>query len=176
MMLVFKHIHRYNNIVTHTLHTISSTRVFRFAVVGVVNTIFNFVVLNFSFYELRQSKIVSNVIATGCALLLSFILNRTFVFMHHGHWVKKLLLFACVTIVGTLLVNNVVYILSLSVLRTYSYDITSVLRHLHLKAAPDFIEINGSAAVATLFSLAWNYNGYRKIVFKQTQNDEISDQ
>jgi len=139
------------------LSQVLSQRVLRFAIVGAFNTLVNFIILNISFYELGISKISSNIVATSCALIISFYLNRNFVFAHKGHWLKQFLTFAIVTAIGTLAINNLVYIVALHLLKSVSSD---------------FIQINGSAVIATLFSMVWNYTGYRLIVFKKVNTNE----
>ncbi len=148
-------------------------RILRFAAVGIINTSINFLILNFSFYRLGLGKIAANVVATSVALIISFVLNREFVFIHRGHWIKQFLTFALVTAIGTLVINNAVYILALSVLKGhFSYDVSNWLRDAGIKLSRDFIEINCSALIATVFSMVWNYTGYRKVVFREAKTDE----
>lgn len=157
------------------LISLSSYRVLRFGIVGVANTLLNFIILNLAFYKLGVGKITANIIATCCALVFSFILNRKFVFAHKGHWLKSFITFAVVTAIGTLIINNGVYILALAALKNHvSHDVSSWISGMGLKLSPDFIDINGSAIIATLFSMVWNYTGYRKIVF--TEKADVSDE
>ena len=151
----------------------SSHRIVRFALVGLSNTLVNFVILNAAFYLLGVHKIAANIIATSCALVYSFILNRTFVFAHTGRWFKLFIRFAAVTAVGTLLLNNAVYIIMLQF--TNGAVSTSLSRLLHgfgLPLSPDFVHINVSAAIATCFSMVWNYVGYRFVVFCEVPVNE----
>jgi putative flippase GtrA len=147
--------------------SLAKSRVFRFALVGVFNTLLNFTILNLAFYQFKLGKVASNFLATGVALAISFFLNRNFVFVHKGHWVKQLVRFAVVTIIGTILINNLVYIFFVG--RLLSID-TYLSSHIHLfgvSLSPIFVQINGAAFVATLCTMVWNYNGYKKFVFIQ---------
>ena len=149
-----------------TIVAIIRHKIFRFSVVGILNTLLNFAVLNFSFYELGLNKIVSNVIATCIAMMLSFFLNRKFVFVHKGPWLRQLMLFVFFTAIGMLLINNAVYIVMLALLGHYSHLIVQAGRAIGVQLKPSFVQINGSAIVATFFSMVWNYCGYQKVVFR----------
>ena len=150
-------------------------RLVRFILVGVGNTALNFLILNFAFYELNQSKIVSSFIATACAVAFSFILNRNFVFVDKTRPARQLIMFIVVTVSGVLLVQNSVYALGISLLRGHEAHIASLLRSLTgIQFSHDFIDINLSNVVASLFVMAWNYNGYRIFVFKgERHGDDI---
>jgi len=150
-----------------------SRRIVRFALVGLSNTLVNFIILNAAFYALGVNKIAANLIATTCALLYSFALNRTFVFAHTGHWLKLFIRFVAVTAAGTLLLNNAVYILVLQLTGgTISTGLSRFLHGLGLPISPDFVHINLSAIIATCFSMIWNYTGYRFIVFREAPTNE----
>ena len=135
-------------------------RVGRFAIVGTANTIVNFMILNLSFYALNQSKITSSLIATSCAIVFSFILNRNFVFMDKERPAKKFLVFIAITAGGVLLIQNSVYAVLISLL---NYN--------------DLIEINVSNLLASLCVMFWNYNGYKIFVFhgKRFGNEIIEE-
>jgi putative flippase GtrA len=140
-------------------------RVSRFSVVGVFNTLFNFLVLNFCYYKLGVNKIVANIIATSLALLISFVLNRKFVFAHKGNWRHQFMLFALITVAGSLILNNSIYAASVFLLKSASVGISHALNSI-VNLQPTFILINGSAIIATLFSMVWNYNWYHRVVFR----------
>lgn len=150
-----------------------SRRIVRFVLVGLSNTLVNFIILNAAFYLLGVNKIAANLIATTCALLYSFVLNRTFVFAHTGHWLKLFIRFVTVTAAGTLLLNNAVYILALQLTGgTISISLSRFLHGLGLPISPDFVHINLSSVIATCFSMMWNYTGYRFIVFREVPASE----
>ena len=68
------------------------------------------------------------------------------------------------------------YILSLHLLNgQISNDITRYLRDFGLNISTDFVQINASAIIATVFSMVWNYTGYRKIVFREVKIDEETE-
>lgn len=157
-------------------------RIARFMMVGVGNAALSFWLLNICFYVLHQSKIMSGVISTSCALLLSFVMNRHFVFADKSSRAhKQLPAFVIVTVSGTIILN-LVYILSLNLLKEHEVGITHAidsLFHLHLSA--NFIDINLSTVIGAAVAMIWNYNGYRRYVFNgnsvisETKPDAIKE-
>ena len=149
-----------------------SKRALRFVVIGVCNAIISFGTLNVIFYKLNQNKIVSSIIATSLALVFSFIMNRGFVF---GDKTKKahqqLPAFVIVTISGSLLVLNLVYILSLKLLNGHEYLIIDLIKSLtSVKLTKSFVDINLSTVIGAVVALFWNYNGYKRFVFKGSKD------
>ena len=161
--------------VIHKLQTIIHKKTYRFVLVGSLNTLVNFVILDFSFYELKLSKIASNIVATCIALMFSFILNRNFVFVHRGMWLKQFVIFASLTVVGTLVINNAVYIFSLAILENHVLGLSHMIAHTGLVLSTSFITVNGSAAIATVFSMVWNYNAYNRIVFRGAKLEKTNE-
>lgn len=150
----------------HQVKTIFAARLTRFVVVGLGNTALNFLVLNFAFYALHQSKLRASLIATSCAVALSFVLNRNFVFMDKTRPLRQLVLFVLVTVGGVLVVQNSVYALGIAALRGHEAWLLGSLRGIGLHVSRDFVDINLSNCLASLVVMVWNYNGYRWLVFK----------
>lgn len=148
------------------LKAIVAFRVLRFVVVGVGNTALNFAILNFAFYGLHESKLVSSFIATTCAVIFSFIMNRSFVFLDKDRPAKKLVLFIAVTVSGVLLVQNTIYAFGLHLLSHHEAGVITLVHDLiDIKLSRNFVDVNLSTVVAALFVMIWNYNGYRIFVF-----------
>jgi len=133
-----------------------SSRFTRFLVVGAGNSIINFAVLNFVFYELHQGKIISSIIATTCAIAFSFTLNRSFVFQDKSRPLGKFVRFAFISAGGVLLIQTSIYAVSIMALQSF---ITSSL-----------VVINLSNLIASFVVMFWNYNGYRLIVFYESRH------
>lgn len=139
----------------------------RFGAVGIINTAVNFAVLNFAFYALHQNRYMASVIATGVAVLVSFSLNRSFVFGSNGRPVQQLLLFVAVTLSGVLLVQNLVYAAASNVIDGHAEGLVQLIQSVSgLQLAASFVTINLSNVLGALGAMAWNYNGYRLFVFK----------
>jgi len=154
------------------LNKLASKRVLRFAVIGVCNAAISFGVLNLAFYKLGQTKIISSIIATTCALIFSFILNRGFVFgdkTKRAH--QQLPAFVIVTVSGSLLVLNLVYIVTLHLLSGHEGLIIDPVKTLTaVSLTKNFVDINFSTVMGAVVALFWNYNGYRWFVFKGSKD------
>lgn len=158
------------------LRKLTENQKIRFGIVGISNTLLNFVVLNFAFYFLKTNKIVSSVIATICAVSISFFLNRNFVFKHKGRSIIQPLLFVGVTLSGVLVMQNSVYALFVFILRDHSYALIEFVHSTTgIILTKDFVDINLSNLIASLFAMVWNYNGYRLFVFKKSSLNEINE-
>src|SRR5579875_3213890 len=81
----------------------------RFFIVGVGNTLLNFLVLNAVFYGFGFSKLWSSIIATSCAMFVSFFLNRSYVFKDKRRTIRQAVLFLIVTTTGVMLIQNGVF-------------------------------------------------------------------
>jgi putative flippase GtrA len=158
------------------LKKLTENQKIRFGIVGISNTLLNFAVLNFAFYFLKTNKIVSSIIATICAVSISFFLNRNFVFKHKGRSIIQPVLFVAVTLSGVLVMQNSIYALFVFILRDHSFWlIKSVHSVSGITLTDDFVDINLSNLIASLFAMVWNYNGYRWFVFKTSTLNEANE-
>lgn len=157
---------------------VQRSRILRFVGVGFANAAISFGILNLCFYKLHQSKITSSVIATTCALLFSFALNRSFVFADRSQRAyRQFLPFAVVTISGSLVVINVVYIITIHLLNGHESGIIHILQHsTGFKFSASFLDINLSTVIGAIAAMIWNYNGYRLFVFKGSTPDTNKDE
>ena len=154
-----------------------SRRVSRFLVIGVANATISFGILNLAFYEFHQTKIISSIISTSCALIFSFVMNRGFVFAdktRRAH--QQLPAFIIVTVSGSLLVLNLIYILSLKVLNGHEQLIIRVINDMtSLSFSKSFVDINLSTVIGAIVAMVWNYNGYKWFVFKGSGKDVVEE-
>jgi putative flippase GtrA len=160
-------------------YKIAYKRIAKFLLVGTMNAAISFGILNISFYYLHQSKIVSSLIGTSCALFFSFVMNRNYVFGAKSESAKKQILpFVLVTISGSLLMLNLVYTASIYVLDARGLWLTQTINNLTgLGLSQNFVDINVSTAIGAMFAMVWNYNGYKLFVFKNKsilEDDEAS--
>ncbi len=147
---------------------LSGRRLVRFIEVGFANAFISFGVLNLAFYRFGISKIGASIIATTCALIFSFFLNRQYVFADRSTAASRQVLpFILVTVSGSLLVLNGVYIASLHLLAGHEQLFITFFDYLGLHVKPSFVDINLSTLFGAVIALFWNYNGYRWFVFKE---------
>ncbi len=160
------------------LKKIVAFRITRFGLAGIINTATNFAVLNVAFYGLHLNKLASIMIATACAIAVSFILNRNFVFQDKDRPIKKLARFVVVSVVGVFVIQTSVYAVCIALLHGHEAGIIGELRSIiGYRLSSNFVDINLSNVVASLAVLFWNYNGYRIFVFngKRRGNEIIED-
>jgi putative flippase GtrA len=156
---------------TEVKRQFETKRIARFVVVGVCNAAISFGLLNLCFSYLHQGKITSSIISTTCAVLFSFAMNRNFVFSdksrraHH-----QFLPFVLVTLSGSLVVLNLVYIGCVAYLERHGAWLTSLIHSItHLRISQDIVDINLSTVAGALVAMVWNYNGYRLFVFSKKE-------
>jgi putative flippase GtrA len=126
----------------------------RFALVGGLNTAVDFVIL-FSLVNLfAVPSLVANIISTSVALAVSYTLNKKAVFGNTDtHNLRQVILFVTVTLSGLWILQGAVIVI-----------VTSSL------VALGGVSLLAAKAIATLFSLTWNYLWYSQVVFKKNNN------
>lgn len=153
------------------MNTVRMFRIARFSLAGVVNTGVNFIVLNLAFNRLHYGELLSMAIATVCAIGVSFVLNRSFVFLDKTHAGRAFTRFAVVSMLGTFLVQNVVYALAFLLLQHYGGGAVTAL-HRTTGLGAGVAMVNASNVLASLAVAFWNYNGYRLFVFSSKATQE----
>lgn len=130
----------------------------RYVVVGVINTLINFAVLNILSYftgiKSGSQVVYLAAVAFFVATINSYILNKYWAFhdMSHFHEGRKMTLFLLVSLVGLSINSSIVYVVSTFVDPMFGASPTMWL--------------NVAAIVATSVSLVWNFIGYKWIVFR----------
>ena len=119
-------------------------RIIRFFIVGCANASIGLSILNLLYYQFHLGKIVANIIATSCALIFSFILNRNFVFSDKSQRVhKQAVPFVLVTISGSLVILNLVYILTLHLINDHELLIINLVKTVSgIRLGKSFVDIN----------------------------------
>ena len=159
------------------IQQLASKRAGRFVAVGLCNAAISFGLLNLIFYNFHTSKIIASIIATSCALIFSFIMNRGFVFDDKTrHARQQLPIFVIVTISGSLVLLNLVYALSLHLLNGHEHFIIDPFKSLtSITLKKSFVDINTSTIIGAVVALFWNYNGYKRFVFKGSHKDAAEE-
>lgn len=144
----------------------------RFGMVGIVNTLIDFIILNFVSRATGWSDEIANIPAVMVAMTFSFFANRHFVFKAGGKKDigRQALEFFPITAFGLIVIQGgVIYFFE----KVWRYPVELGLAfadwaHIIGTAGIDaqFVETNGVKIVATVASLTWNYLMYKKVVFK----------
>lgn len=133
----------------------------RFVLVGISNTILDFVVLNVLLF-CGVNILFANTISTGIAMLYSFFMNKKWTFRNSGNnYVKEVALFFIFTIIGIWIIQNgCIYLLNI------------VIPDLGL---PEVIYNNAIKLAASIPSLTWNYLTYNRFVFTNNKKESATD-
>jgi putative flippase GtrA len=142
----------------------------RFGLVGILNTLVDFVIFNIlTNKRIGLGKIPANLISTSVAMVVSFSLNRGFVFKATGGNVfVQGLEFFVVTAFGLYVLQNLVIWFLLDVWEwpvELAWKVAQLTR-LDKALSHEFVRKNSAKAAATLVSLTWNYLMFSFIVFK----------
>ncbi len=143
-----------------------------FGIVGIFNTLLDFGIFNMLQYALHFAPVPANVVSTTIAQIISFGLNRKFVFAgaktKHGH-ASTVVRFIVITAIGLYVVQNLVLSFFAHVF-TLPGDIAySLAQSLGINVTADFVINNVAKLIATVFSAAWNFVLYKKIVFASAE-------
>lgn len=132
----------------------------RFALVGVVNTATDFSILFLLTSVFGVATFAANIVSTSIALAVSYLLNKKAVFKNtDSHNYSQIILFIVVTLSGLWILQGIIIWVMLGVLED----------QLHLASG---VALFGAKAVATLFSLIWNYLWYSRVVFHQAKSNK----
>lgn len=149
----------------------------KFAAVGVINTLIDYVILNALVFLgltaaitiLGQEFLMANIISVFVAMVNSFILNKQWTFKSAVEGINlfwEIVKFLVITIIGMFIVHQIVF-------NVFYYNFpslfSSVSHFLNLdKILSDkFVILNGAKSIAIIISLIWNFIGYKFIVFKR---------
>ena len=125
-------------------------QIVRFGVVGVVNTVLDFAILNLLYHVVGWPLLVSNTISVSVAIVNSFLWNRywTFSARRSGGWHQQALAFLLVSLTGLLINDAGIWILH------------------SIWGGSSVLAINLQKAGASIISLVWNFIGYRLLAFR----------
>ena len=136
----------------------NNRQILLFGIVGVINTTIDFCLL-LLLKHLGMYPVVANIISTGVTFIISFLLNRNFVFKSTKNQLyREITLFVVFTLFG------------LWVLQSIVIATTSPLFNNLLPNADTSLIF--SKLCATLVSMTWNYVTYDRFVFKKDKSKE----
>lgn len=125
-------------------------QVVRFGIVGVLNTVVDFGLLNVLYHVIGLPLLVANTISVSAGILNSFLWNKHWTFSAGGwsRWRREAVVFVAVSFVGLLINDAGIYVLH------SLWGDTSILA------------VNAQKLGASVLSMAWNFLGYRLIAFR----------
>ena len=111
------------------------------------------------------NQITSSIVATIFAISYSFLLNKNFVFHSSRAIREEVIAFVVVTIIGVLILHNLVYVGFIYLLNQNISVVNIVEETINYRISRDSIIVNLATIVGAIVALIWNYNGYKKFVF-----------
>lgn len=139
-------------------HLAILNQVAKYGIVGVLNTAIDFGILNLLITYSQNTQgvwiAIFNVIAFGVAVINSYFWNRLWVFENSGKYgnVGEFMSFIIVSVLAIVLNTAIVYGLT-----TYTVPLVGLDPKTWANVAKVF---------ATIFSMIWNFLGYKFVVFK----------
>ncbi len=146
--------------------TVISLQQLKFVIVGILNTLIHFLILNALVFGIGVDKVWAGVFAALSAMIFSFIANRQYVFKSTSEKLKRqIVVFSVGTLIGAFVFNYGTYVLMLHILETIR---PAVLVHTPFLTTTlfDILQVNLSLITGSVVALVWNYNFYRKVVFR----------
>ncbi|MEI6741745.1 MAG: GtrA family protein [bacterium] len=155
----------------------------RFGLVGILNTLVDFVVLNilvatilpknmtiFSVNIFGNTYDITGLILAGilsgtAAMINSFVFNKNFTFKAKKLSTRKLVLFFIITAAGLYLIRPVVLYLFTNLWIWPSQLAYNISSWLHLPFSRDFTDINLALVAAIAVVLVYNYLMYKYFIF-----------
>jgi len=142
-------------------------QIFRFGVVGIINTVVDLSALNILIFLFHTGQAgtmfaVFKTVAFACAVMNSYLMNRSWTFRRvtDKHHVVEGAQFLFISLLGA-----VVNVGTSSYVATYMHPRWGI----HTKAWPSF-----AALVGTAFSLGFNFIGYKFWVFSHRKDAHIT--
>ncbi|MDQ3123279.1 MAG: GtrA family protein [bacterium] len=160
---------------------VAKHRVSLFAVVGVINTLTDIVLLNIlrvathTTTEETGKLIVLNIFSASSVAMLSFYLNRKYVFKSHDTHNRMFLPFLAVTLSSIFILQSLVIGFTLKAFEPLARMCMEIVRDLHIPIMQNFslnfYEANLAKLCATAASMIWNYVWYKRVIFNRPPKD-----
>ena len=163
---------------------VAKHRVSLFAVVGVINTLVDIVLLNIlrvltnTTTDQKGKLIVLNIISASTVACLSFYLNRRYVFKAHDTKNHMLGPFLLITLSGIFVLQSFIIGVTLHTFDPLANFVMDTVQNLHIPIFKDFTfnfyEANIAKVCATAASMIWNYTWYKKVIFTKNGKTRTS--
>lgn len=143
-------------------------QVIRFGLVGILNTVVDFLAYNLIlFFIIGFPPVIASIISGTLAMINSFIFNKNFTFRAKKLSPFKLVLFFVLTIIGLYVIRPLIVYFFTGIWLWPSQLIYHVSASLHLSLTQDFISHNVALVAAIAIVLVYNYLTYKYFVFDE---------
>jgi putative flippase GtrA len=160
-----------------TIKRAAKHRVSLFAYVGVINTLTDIILLNIlrvatdTTTDETGTLIMLNILSASSVALLSFYLNRKYVFKSHDTRNRMFIPFLAITLTSIFFIQSLILGLALTAFDPLARLTMEIVQDLHIPVFQNFTfnfyEANIAKIAATAGSMIWNYIGYNKIIFNR---------
>lgn len=160
-----------------TVAKVAKHKVSLFAVVGIINTLVDIILLNIlrvithTTTDQKGKLIVLNICSASTVALLSFYLNRKYVFKAHQTRNHMFGPFLAITLSSIFVLQSLVIAFTLHSFDPLANVVMDLVQNLHIPFFKDFsfnfYEANIAKVCATGASMVWNYVWYNKVIFKK---------
>lgn len=143
----------------------------RFASVGLLNTLLDLVFFNILVHLFGLNIVLANSISVSFGIVLSYILNKRFVFNEKHTW-RAFLLFVCVTGMSSLIIQDLVIWITKD-----SFDILAKITADLLSLGPvePLIRTSMSKLCAVAVGMVWNFTLYKYLVFRKIEPKQVAE-
>ena len=147
----------------------------KFFLVGVVSTIFDYVLLNIFIGILGLPLLVANSVSAPFSSYLSYKLNKRVVFEDRMYGKRKtLLLYVSILGFGILVIqNSLLHVFNNTIAQTLAEIVQPYVSLLNLELSTSILSANISKIGASLIAALWNFFMLRRFVFV-TSEDKIT--
>lgn len=141
----------------------------KFAIVGILNTLIDVVIVNILVLNLGLDPVISNIVGVSVAVVNSYAMNKYWTFgdKKKEHLAEQFGLFVLLSLVG-LAINTVVFKFLLDLWVWPGAFANTLVGTLSLDSvfSEEFVTLNFAKAWAIGVSMFWNFISYRKWAFK----------
>ena len=170
-------IHYHNGIIKHAIKRVAKHKVSRFAVIGIINTLTDIVLLNIlrvaTHTESNQPMklIILNIVSASSVAILSFYLNRKYVFKTSDVRNHMFIPFLAITLASIFILQSLVISFALHSFDPVAEFLMNIGSYLPIVKcfSFNFYETNVAKICATFASMIWNYVLYNRFVFVKKQ-------
>jgi putative flippase GtrA len=142
-------------------------KLFRFACVGVINTLVDLSILNTLVFVFHTPALLANLFSASTSITISYFLNHRIVFRSpKQRSLKSFAHFFLVTGFGILAIQSLVIYAVIHILDHHQSGVSHLIVNLDLHLSNKAFALNLGKLIAIGITLAWNFMMYHFFIFK----------
>jgi len=150
-------------------------KIFRFACIGIINTLIDLSILNLLVFSVHLNPLISNLISASTAITISYFLNHRIVFRDpRPRNFKQFLHFYLVTGLSILAVQDIIIAVFTHFIGVRDSSLTSLIRDSGLAISAKAINLNIAKLIAVAAGMVWNFLWYHKVVFRHVEEKVLT--